>query len=130
MLAHDSRPILGINGDRDLFCPAAGGLKTVNMFGGPHRRFVFLGPQYGTGEPCAAQRCVTLCTGVLHLTALWWCGMVRGPQALCTCSWGQKYGTGEWLQAVAYRRLPFVLVLLELCSQAKCSACAARSRLR
>jgi len=114
VLSHDTRPVLGVNGDWDLFCPAAGGegfswgdgafgsllgcvrsyfnrpslatvstpqlvpppqppafttptnptppqptqhqphththagLKTVNMFGGPHRRFLFLGPSYGT----------------------------------------------------------------------------------
>jgi pimeloyl-ACP methyl ester carboxylesterase len=96
-LAHDVRPVFGISGDRDLFCPADGGagtirsdggvrgdlaaapstmladdgrlaacgttaaphpcyrpslppsvLKTVNLFGGPHRRFLFLGPRYGT----------------------------------------------------------------------------------
>ncbi|KAI8462885.1 MAG: Alpha/Beta hydrolase protein [Monoraphidium minutum] len=48
VLAHVSTPVMAINGDRDLFCPAAGGLKTVNLFGGPHRRFLFLGPDYGT----------------------------------------------------------------------------------
>jgi pimeloyl-ACP methyl ester carboxylesterase len=86
-LARCGVPVFGINGARDLFCPAAGGgwhgrvqaagglqgaellcrlglgftrrppalapppttpgLKTVNLFGGPHRRFLFLGPQYG-----------------------------------------------------------------------------------
>ncbi|KIY95495.1 hypothetical protein MNEG_12468, partial [Monoraphidium neglectum] len=48
VLAHTTTPVMAINGDRDLFCPAAGGLKTVNLFGGPHRRFLFLGPEYGT----------------------------------------------------------------------------------
>lgn len=49
-LSHCTTPVMAINGDRDLFCPAAGGLKTVNMFGGPHRRFLFLGPSYGTAK--------------------------------------------------------------------------------
>ncbi|GBF87341.1 alpha beta hydrolase [Raphidocelis subcapitata] len=49
-LAHVSTPVFGINGARDLFCPAAGGLKTISMFKGPHRRFLFLGPAYGTAK--------------------------------------------------------------------------------
>lgn len=50
-LAHaTTTPVFGVNGDRDLFCPPAGGLKTINMFGGPHRRFLFLGPSYGTTQ--------------------------------------------------------------------------------
>lgn len=47
-LAHDARPVFGICGSRDLFCPPAGALRTVNMFGSPWRRFLFLGPDYGT----------------------------------------------------------------------------------
>lgn len=41
-------PVFGLNGNWDLFCPAAGGWKTVQMFGSTHKRFMFLGPQYGT----------------------------------------------------------------------------------
>lgn len=34
--------------------PPPAGLKTVNLFGGPHRRFLFLGPDYGGSPlPCA-----------------------------------------------------------------------------
>ncbi|KIZ00102.1 hypothetical protein MNEG_7862 [Monoraphidium neglectum] len=47
-LAHVTTPVFAINGDKDLFCPAAGAFKTINLFGGPHRRFLFLGPAYGT----------------------------------------------------------------------------------
>ena len=50
-LAHDTaRPVFGLSGDRDLFCPAAGCLRTVNLFGSPWRRFLFLGPRYGTAR--------------------------------------------------------------------------------
>lgn len=49
-LAEVQTPILAINGDWDLFCPAAGGLKTVQMYGSQSKRFVFMGPQYGTGK--------------------------------------------------------------------------------
>jgi hypothetical protein len=54
VLQHVTTPVLGICGDWDLFCPAPGGLRTVQHFGGQHRRFVFLGPSYG--ERGAARR--------------------------------------------------------------------------
>ncbi|KAI8469074.1 MAG: Alpha/Beta hydrolase protein [Monoraphidium minutum] len=50
VLARVELPVFGVNGDRDWFCPAAGGLKTINLFGGRHRRFLFLGPKYGTTQ--------------------------------------------------------------------------------
>jgi len=49
-LRHVHTPVLGVTGDWDLFCPAPGGLRTVQHFGGEHRRFVFLGPAYGTAK--------------------------------------------------------------------------------
>ncbi|GBF90704.1 alpha beta hydrolase [Raphidocelis subcapitata] len=49
-LRHARTPVLGITGDWDLFCPPPGGLRTVQQFGGEHRRFVFLGPAYGTAK--------------------------------------------------------------------------------
>ena len=48
VLRHVGTPVLGISGDWDLFCPAPGGLRTVQQFGGAHRQFIFLGPAYGT----------------------------------------------------------------------------------
>ncbi|GBF95977.1 alpha beta hydrolase [Raphidocelis subcapitata] len=50
VLQHVTTPVLGICGDWDLFCPAPGGLRTVQHYGGAHRRFVFLGPSYGTAK--------------------------------------------------------------------------------
>jgi hypothetical protein len=47
VLQHVTTPVLGVCGDWDLFCPAPGGLRTVQHYGGEHRRFVFLGPEYG-----------------------------------------------------------------------------------
>eukprot|EP00877_Chromochloris_zofingiensis_P013644 jgi/Chrzof1/8533/Cz03g14190.t1 len=49
-LQHVDVPVLGMNGDWDLFCPPAGGLKTVRLFGSTCKRFIFLGPQYGTSK--------------------------------------------------------------------------------
>lgn len=41
VLAETSVPVVSINGDWDLFCPAAGGKKTVDMFGGPKESLCF-----------------------------------------------------------------------------------------
>jgi hypothetical protein len=58
-------PVLGLTGDWDLFCPAAGGLKTVQAFGsgggaggggGGTRRFVELGPKHGAAGGRAGGR--------------------------------------------------------------------------
>ncbi|KIY96036.1 lipase [Monoraphidium neglectum] len=50
VLRHVTTPVLGVTGDWDLFCPPAGGLKTVQQFGGDARRFIFVGPGYGTAK--------------------------------------------------------------------------------
>ncbi|WIA16477.1 hypothetical protein OEZ85_013159 [Tetradesmus obliquus] len=39
-------PALGVNGDWDLFCPAAGGARNVALFGGPTQHLTF-GPGHG-----------------------------------------------------------------------------------
>lgn len=43
-------PVLAVSGSWDLFCPPAGARQTVELFGGPHKRFVCVGPTYGTGK--------------------------------------------------------------------------------
>lgn len=43
-------PVLALNGTWDLFCPPAGGRKTVEMFGSQHKQFVCIGPSCGTGK--------------------------------------------------------------------------------
>eukprot|EP00878_Enallax_costatus_P007991 GHUV01008358.1.p1 GENE.GHUV01008358.1~~GHUV01008358.1.p1 ORF type:complete len:238 (+),score=53.11 GHUV01008358.1:974-1687(+) len=43
-------PVLGLNGSWDMFCPAAGGKKTVEMMGSDHKQFVCLGPWQGTAS--------------------------------------------------------------------------------
>eukprot|EP00879_Flechtneria_rotunda_P009761 GHRR01010211.1.p1 GENE.GHRR01010211.1~~GHRR01010211.1.p1 ORF type:complete len:394 (+),score=117.32 GHRR01010211.1:692-1873(+) len=43
-------PVLGLNGTWDLFCPATGGRRTVQMFGSSSKQFVCLGPEYGTSK--------------------------------------------------------------------------------
>jgi pimeloyl-ACP methyl ester carboxylesterase len=49
-LSQCTTPIMGLTGDWDLFCPAAGGYKTINAFGSAAKKFVFLGPGYGTTQ--------------------------------------------------------------------------------
>eukprot|EP00878_Enallax_costatus_P044472 GHUV01053113.1.p1 GENE.GHUV01053113.1~~GHUV01053113.1.p1 ORF type:complete len:677 (+),score=186.62 GHUV01053113.1:167-2197(+) len=46
VLAKCKVPCLGLNGDYDLFCPAAGGAKNVDLFGGPKKHLIF-GPAHG-----------------------------------------------------------------------------------
>lgn len=43
-------PVQAISGSWDLFCPAAGAAKTINLFGSKHKRFVCIGPTHGTGR--------------------------------------------------------------------------------
>lgn len=43
-------PVLGLNGTWDLFCPADGGRRTVELFGSKHKQFVCIGPTHGTGK--------------------------------------------------------------------------------
>jgi fermentation-respiration switch protein FrsA (DUF1100 family) len=43
-------PVLALNGSWDLFCPAAGARKTLELFGSQHKQFVCIGPSYGTGK--------------------------------------------------------------------------------
>lgn len=49
-LQHVDVPVMALNGSWDLFCPAAGGRKTVELFGSKHKQFVCIGPTYGTGK--------------------------------------------------------------------------------
>ena len=46
VLGDADTPVLAINGDWDLFCPAAGGKKTAELFGGP-KRAVTIGKAQG-----------------------------------------------------------------------------------
>lgn len=62
-------PVLGISGDWDLFCPAPGGLRTVQHFGGGCRRFVFVGPAFGARD--SGLRCLQRVCRAGGLTAGW-----------------------------------------------------------
>eukprot|EP00882_Tetradesmus_deserticola_P032198 GHRQ01036446.1.p1 GENE.GHRQ01036446.1~~GHRQ01036446.1.p1 ORF type:complete len:212 (-),score=88.05 GHRQ01036446.1:114-749(-) len=50
VLANVHVPVLALNGSWDLFCPAVGGRRTVEMFGSTAKRFVCLGPRQGTSK--------------------------------------------------------------------------------
>lgn len=43
-LQHSQVPVQALNGSWDMFCPAAGGRKTVDLIGSKQKRFVCLGP--------------------------------------------------------------------------------------
>lgn len=43
-------PVLAVNGDWDLFCPPAGGLKTLTLFGSAHKKFICFGPAAGSAK--------------------------------------------------------------------------------
>jgi hypothetical protein len=43
-------PVLGLSGNWDMFCPAAGGRRTVAMFGGSSKQHVCFGPWWGTAR--------------------------------------------------------------------------------
>jgi pimeloyl-ACP methyl ester carboxylesterase len=51
-LAATAVPVFALNGDRDLFCPAAGALRTVRLFAGERacRRFVCVGAGRGNAQ--------------------------------------------------------------------------------
>lgn len=49
-LQHADVPVLALNGSWDLFCPAAGARRTVELFGSKHKQFMCIGPTYGTGK--------------------------------------------------------------------------------
>ncbi|GBF91868.1 hypothetical protein Rsub_04973 [Raphidocelis subcapitata] len=46
VLADTAVPVLAINGDWDLFCPAPGGKKTADLFGGP-KKALCIGTKHG-----------------------------------------------------------------------------------
>lgn len=43
-------PVLGLSGNWDMFCPAAGGRRTVAMFGSSSKQHVCFGPWWGTAR--------------------------------------------------------------------------------
>ncbi|KAI8464796.1 MAG: Alpha/Beta hydrolase protein [Monoraphidium minutum] len=46
VLGETAVPVLAVNGDWDLFCPAAGGKKTADLFGGP-KKAITIGKAHG-----------------------------------------------------------------------------------